>query len=170
MSQPCAIKTCKRTSRTLCHCCNQNLCRDHFVEHDDLLNSHLNPLTDEINALSDRLAAINLNNITDDSREKLNQWCINCHKIIDLAYEQKFQELDQYIISKLDKLRTDITDLRLIMSRVINQRETTKHDTYSLTSAIHDLKQNMNSIEQIQIQLNIYPLLVNDRLMQIGKK
>ncbi|CAF0954145.1 unnamed protein product [Adineta steineri] len=85
MSQPCAIKTYKRTSRTFCRCCcNQNICRDHFVEHDDLLNSHLNPLTDEINALSDRLAAISLDNITDDSCEKLNQWRINYHKIIDL--------------------------------------------------------------------------------------
>ncbi|CAF4136973.1 unnamed protein product, partial [Adineta steineri] len=65
MSQPCAIKTCKRASRTLCHCCNQNLCRDHFVEHDDLLNSQLNPLTDEVNALSDRLTAINLNKIAE---------------------------------------------------------------------------------------------------------
>ncbi|CAF0852046.1 unnamed protein product [Adineta steineri] len=169
MSQPCAIKTCKRASRTLCHCCNQNLCRDHFVQHDDLLNSQLNPLTNEVNALSDRLAVINPNNIIDDSHEKLNQWRIDCHKIIDHFYEQKCRELHQYIISKLDKLRTDITDLRLIMIRLINQQDTTKHDINSLTSAIHDLKQNMNSIEQIQIQLKIHPLLVDDRLIQIEK-
>ncbi|CAF0954965.1 unnamed protein product [Adineta steineri] len=153
----------------LCHCCNQNLCRDHFVQHDDLLNSQLNPLTDEVNTLSDRLAAINPNNIINDSHEKLNQWRIDCHKIIDHFYEQKCQELDQYIISKLDKLRTDITDLRSIMSRLIDQQETTKHDINSLTSAIHDLKQNMNSVEQIQLQLKIHPLLVDDRLIQIEK-
>ncbi len=63
MSQRCAIQDCKRASRTLCQCCNQNLCRDHFNEHDDLLNSQLNPLTDEMNVLSDRLRAINIDKI-----------------------------------------------------------------------------------------------------------
>ncbi|CAF1564779.1 unnamed protein product, partial [Rotaria sordida] len=54
MSQPCAIDGCKRTSRALCHCCQQDLCIFHLNEHNDLLNSQLNPLVDEINTLGDR--------------------------------------------------------------------------------------------------------------------
>lgn len=52
MSQWCAFVTCKRVSRTLCQCCNQYLCRDHFIQHDDLLNLKLNSLVDQINELT----------------------------------------------------------------------------------------------------------------------
>ena len=71
MSQPCAIATCKRVSRTLCYGCNQNFCREHMVEHDLSLNSQLNPLSDEINALGERLKSINLENSIGDSHQKL---------------------------------------------------------------------------------------------------
>jgi hypothetical protein len=51
MAPPCAIETCKRKSRALCHCCNKNLCPDHLKEHDDSINSQIHPLVDEINTL-----------------------------------------------------------------------------------------------------------------------
>ncbi|CAF1256035.1 unnamed protein product [Adineta steineri] len=60
MSQPCAVKDCQRTSRALCHCCNQDLCRIHLNEHDDLLNSQLNPFADELNQLHEQLNHINI--------------------------------------------------------------------------------------------------------------
>ncbi len=169
MSQSCAIQSCKRASRTLCHCCNQNLCRDHFNEHDDLLNSQLNPLTDEINALKDRLAALDPNKIAGDSREKLNQWRIDCHKTIDRFYEEKCQELDQFVIEKLDKQREDIVDLTLRMANLIDKQETTKNDINNLTSAIRDLEQNIKQIEQIRVQVDTHPLMMDDRLIQIEK-
>src|SRR5947207_1161481 len=122
MSQQCAIKDCKRASRTLCHCCNQNLCRDHFNQHDDLLNSHLIPLTDEINALADRLTTININKITNASHQKLNQWRIDSHKIIDQFYEEKCQELYQYVIGNIDKQRKSVVNLHFKMAELIEKQ------------------------------------------------
>ncbi|CAF2969709.1 unnamed protein product [Rotaria sp. Silwood2] len=169
MSQPCAIKTCKRASRTLCHCCNQNLCRDHFNEHDDLLNSQLNPLTDRVNVLGDRLTAIKIDNINNEYRQKLNQWRMNCHKKIDLYYEQKCQELDRYVTEKLDEQRKEIANLRSTMIELIDKQETTKNDINSLTLAIYTLEQKMNEIEQIHIQVDMHSLVIDDNLIQIGK-
>ncbi|CAF1353277.1 unnamed protein product [Rotaria sp. Silwood1] len=169
MSQSCAIKTCKRASRTLCHCCNENLCRDHFNEHDDLLNSQLNPLSDKVNALSDRLTAINIDKINNEHRQQVNQWRIDCHEAIDLFYEQKCQELDQYVTKKLDEQRREIADLRLTMTELIDRQETTKNDINSLTLAIHTLEQKMNEIEQIHIQIDLHSLEIDNNLIQIKK-
>jgi len=169
MSQPCAINNCKRASRTLCHCCNENLCRDHFNEHDDLLNSQLNPLTDEINALGDRLTAINIDKIKNNSRQKLDQWRIDCHKIIDRFYEEKCQELDRCVTESIDKQRKEIADVRSKMTKLIEKQETTKNDINSLTSAISNLEQKMNEIEHFRVHVDVHPLIIDDRLIQIGK-
>jgi hypothetical protein len=169
MSQPCAIQDCKRASRTLCHCCNQNLCRDHFNEHDDLLNSQLNPLADEINALADRLTAININKITKNYCEKLNQWRIDCHQIIDQFYKEKCEELDRYANESIDKQRKAITDLRSKMSELIEKQETTKNDINSLTFTIRTLERQMNEIEHIRIQVDIRRLILDNSLIEIGR-
>ena len=170
MSQhQCAINDCKRASRTLCHCCNQNLCRDHFNQHDDLLNSQLNPLTDEINALADRLSAINIDKLNNDSRRKLNQWRLDSHQLIDRFYEQKCAELDQYVSTNMDQQRRDITKLRSKMNELIEKQETTTNDIHSLTKAIGSLAEKMNEIEQMRVCVDIHPLLMDDSLIRIGQ-
>ncbi len=165
--QPCAIRDCKRASRTLCHCCNQNLCRDHFNEHDDLLNSYLNPLADEINALADRLTAINIDKITNNSRQKLDQWRIDCHQIIDQFYEEKCKELHRYANDNIDEQRKAIADLRSKMTELIEKQETTKNDINSLTSAIRTLERQLNEIEHIRLQVDIRPLMIDKNLIQV---
>lgn len=57
---PCVINKCNRVSRALCHCCNQNICILHLKEHYETLTSQLNPLTDEINVLENRLIEIDV--------------------------------------------------------------------------------------------------------------
>jgi len=169
MSQPCAVNNCKRVSRTLCHCCEQNVCRDHFNEHVDLLNSQLNPLTDDINALSDRLTAINIDKIANNSRQKLDQWRMDCHKIIDRFYEEKCHELDQCVTESIDKQRKEIADVRSKMTRLIENEETTNSDIDSLTSTIRNLEEKMNEIEHVRVQVDVHPLIIDDCLIQIGK-
>ncbi len=46
MSQPCAIETCKQTSRVLCYCCKKNLCLDHLSNHKTLIDYRSYSLTD----------------------------------------------------------------------------------------------------------------------------
>ena len=169
MSQPCAIEDCKRASRAICHCCNQNLCRDHFVEHDDLLNSQLNPLADEINTLADRLTAINIDGITSNCRKKLDQWRIDCHKKIDEFYEEKCKELDRYANENVNEERKAVTNLRSQMSELIEKQETTKHDINSLTSGIRTLDRQMSEAENIRIEMNIHPLILDNRLIEITR-
>jgi hypothetical protein len=63
--------------------------------HNGILVSKLNPLSDEINALGDRLNRMNI-------QQTLDKWRLDCHKKIDYFFEQKCQELEQTITAKTD--------------------------------------------------------------------
>ncbi|CAF1087828.1 unnamed protein product [Rotaria sp. Silwood1] len=165
MSEHCVIQTCKRVSRVLCHCCNQHFCREHFIEHDDLINFQTNPLFDEINRLDERLRRLDIDRIVGNVREKLDQWRIECHEKIDRFYKQKCQELDQYVEEKLDKQRKEINKLR---SDIIELND--KQNINLLTSTLHTLKQNMDEIEQNHVQVNIRSLLIDNDIISIDNR
>ncbi|CAF2805392.1 unnamed protein product [Rotaria sp. Silwood2] len=167
MSQPCAVSTCKRISRTLCYGCNQNFCREHMIEHDLSLNSQLNPLSDEINALGERLKSINLENAIGDSHEKLKKWRVDCYKTIDDLFEQKCQELDRCIAKKMEKQHEKISCIRVKMSELIQEQEATHKDIDSLKSTLRDLEREMSKIEQTSFQIEIKSLIIDDSLIHI---
>ncbi len=162
MSQPCATTKCHRISRGLCDCCMQQLCIQHLAEHNASLISQLNPLTDEINALSDRLQALNIQNLVGDCHQKLEEWRRDCHKKIDRIFEQKCQELDRLIDEKVKKEKEKIDQIRLKMTELIREEETTRQAIDSLTSTIHQLQRNINNIEQACFTISIRPLLIDD--------
>jgi hypothetical protein len=138
-------------------------------EHNDVLNSQLNPLVDEINALGERLKALNIQDIYGDCRQKLEQWCRDCHKKIDHFFEQKCQELDRLVAEKLDKQRENITQIRSKVAELIRDQEATRQDIDTLTSTIRHLEKEMNKIEQAHCRIDTYPLLIDDTIVQFNK-
>ena len=101
MSQPCAVTKCNRTSRGLCDCCAQNLCLQHLSEHNASLISQLNPLTDEINLLDNRLISIDIKTLTERSR----------------------QQLEQIVIEKITKQKNELNFIRIILTKLIEEQE-----------------------------------------------
>jgi len=138
-------------------------------EHNDILNSQLNPLVDEINALGERLKALNIQDIYGDCRQKLEQWCQDCHKKIDHFFEQKCQELDRLVAEKLDKQQENINHIRSKVVELIREQEATRQDIDTLTSTIRHLEKEMNKIERAQFRVDTYPLLIDDTIVQFNK-
>jgi hypothetical protein len=138
-----------------------------MIEHDLSINSQLNPLSDEINALGERLKSINLENSIGDSHQKLEKWRDDCHKTIDYFFEQKCRELDQCIAKKMEKQRQEIVRMRQKMSELIEEQEATHRDIDSLTSTVRGLEREMTKIEKTSLQVEIKPLLIDDSLIQI---
>ncbi len=169
MSQPCAVISCKRTSRALCHCCQQNVCIPHLNEHSDQLNAQLGPLADQINVLGERLKTFNIEDIISDCRQKLEQWRKDSYKKIDYYFEQKCQELDRLVLDKLNKQREDTTQIRAKAAELIRDQEATRQDIDTLTSTIRRLKKEMNEIEQERFRVNACPLLIDDCTVQFQK-
>ena len=170
MSQPCAIDNCKRASRALCHCCQQNICLPHLTEHNDQLNSQLYPLADEINTLGERLKTLNIEDIVGNCRQKLEQWRDNSHKKIDRFYKQKSQEFDDLVTNKLDKPRKTITEIRSKVADLIRDQEATRKDINTLTSTINDVKDSMDKANRTCFEVEIHPLLINDSTVQFKEK
>ncbi|CAF3627537.1 unnamed protein product [Rotaria sp. Silwood1] len=169
MSQNCSVKKCTRTSRGLCDCCQQELCLQHLTEHNALLISQLNPLTDEINALGDRLKTLDIQKTIDNSRQKLEQWRQDCYKKIDNVFEQKCQEFAQLINNRVSQQRDELNRIYLKMSELINTQETTRQEIDALTSTIRQLEENMNNIDQACSVINTGPLIIDDTSILIEK-
>jgi hypothetical protein len=167
MSQPCVIVTCKRVSRALCHCCQQNLCITHLSEHNDLLNSQLNPLTDEINVLGERLKTLNTKDILVSCHQKLEKWRVDCYKNIDHFVEKKYQELDRLIAEKLDQQQEEITHIRSKLAELIRDQEATHEDIDTLTSTIRRLEKEMNKIEETCFSVDTRPLLIDNTVVHV---
>jgi len=161
MLQQCAIATCKRLSRALCFCCQKNICIYHLKEHDDILNSKVNPLVDEINALGERLQTIDIEKKVGYCRRKLQQWRLDCYQKIDRLFEQKCQELDEFVAVKTIKQKEEINQVKAKLDKVINNQEATRQDIDLLTSNIRYLEGKMNNIEQTCIDITIQPLIID---------
>jgi len=167
MSQTCALDKCTRISRGQCDCCEQQLCLQHLNEHNASLINQLNPLTDEFNALSDRLNTLNIESITDESRRKLEQWRDRSHQQIDRLFEQKCQELDRIINEKTQKQREELNRLQSKLAEMIREQETTRQQIDSLTTKIHDLKEQMSEIEKTSFRLTTQRLVIDGGLISI---
>ena len=138
-----------------------------MIEHDLSLNSQLNPLSDEINALGERLKSINVENTIGDSHQKLEQWRTDCHKTIDHFFEQKCRELDRCIGKKMEKQREEINRVRVKMTELIREQEATHTEIDTLTSAVRELEREIRKIEQTSLQLEIRSLVIDDSYIQI---
>ncbi|CAF1151241.1 unnamed protein product [Rotaria sordida] len=167
MSQICAITSCNRLARALCHCCQKNVCIIHLNEHNNLLNNQLYPLIDNINILDNRLQTINIQKIINDYREKLEQWCVDSHKKIDEFFKEKCQELDRLVIDKIDEQKEEIYQLQSKITELIHEQQVTHQDIKELTSIIDHLEREINNIEQKYIQIFTQPLILDHNLISI---
>ncbi|CAF5148221.1 unnamed protein product, partial [Rotaria sp. Silwood1] len=169
MRQPCSIEKCMRKSRWLCDCCQQHLCLQHLNEHNAILISQLNPLTDKINALEDRLNTLNIQKTIDSGRQKLEQWRQDCYKKIDCLFEQKCQELHQFFNETVGKQREELNRINSKITGLINAQETTRQDIDLLRSTIHQLETNINNIERTRFIISTRPLVPEDTFVSITK-
>ncbi|CAF2743696.1 unnamed protein product [Rotaria sp. Silwood2] len=167
MSQTCTITSCNRLARALCHCCQKNVCIIHLNEHNDVLMNQLYPLIDNINIIDNRLQTINIKQIANDYREKLEQWRLDSHKKIDEFVKVKCQELDQLIVDKIDEQKEEIHQLQSKMTELVHEQQVTHQDIYELISIGEHLEQEINSIEQKYVQIFTRPLILDHNLISI---
>ena len=167
MSQNCALDKCTRISRGICDCCDQQLCILHLSEHNAALINQLNPLTDEFNTLTDRLNTLNIENMTADSRRKLEQWRDRSHQQIDRLFEQKCEELNRIMNTKIQKQREEVTHLQSKIAEIIREQETTRQQIDSLTTTMHDLKEQMNELENTSLRVTTQRLIIDGAMISI---
>ena len=167
MSRPCAVAGCDRPSRALCHCCNENLCRNHLAEHDDRLNGQLDPMADEINLLSDRLHSIQSNGLFADEREKIHRWRLNAHRKIDEYADERLESLNRCVRAKLAAHTYELNRLSSITHQLVEEQGTTTGDLKSLSQAIANMKKELVEMELSCFDLNYHQFEINERFIEL---
>ena len=168
-SQACAICGPKRTSRALCNCCQQYLCRDHLQEHDHQLNVQLEPLANHTNELIHRLQQFPIDLVLQPTRLQLDQWRDSALKSIERIYEEKSNEINQSIRQQLDELRQRIAQTQQTIAELIHQQDATNDQIQILTKAIENIEKQTNDLEHQPIELNIRPLIADESYIQLGR-
>ena len=169
MSDRCSINECKSSSRTQCHCCKKNFCRNHFIEHDNLPNLQLNTLADEINLLNNRLTAFNVEKLIGDSHRKLEEWRTRCYKTIDDIFQAKCREIDQHANEIVEQHRNGIHQLRLKIAELLKKQEATMKDIDTLKTMVSTQEEKLNVMEQTCFTVFARSLIVDDSLIRIDK-
>lgn len=169
MSQPCIITTCKGASYSSCNCCQQNLCNIHLNEHSELLHSQLNPLADNINVLIHRFEKLCIHETVRDYHKKLEQWRSDSYQKIDHLFKEKCKELDQLVSDILDNQKDKLNQTQSKITKLIQNKDTTRKDIESLTSTITQFDNELKNIESTLIQCNISPSIINDQTIYFEK-
>ncbi|CAF4375514.1 unnamed protein product, partial [Adineta steineri] len=118
----CVIAGCGRPANVLCHCCKENLCRNHYNEH-DYLNSKLNLLADEIDTFDRQLLGVDLKKYTQNSNDRLHQWRLDSYKAIDQYTDQKYREIEQNLMKIINQKREHIEQIRANMLDIVQKRK-----------------------------------------------
>ena len=162
----CVIVGCRRLANVLCHCCKENLCRNHYNEH-DYLNSKLNLLADEIDTFDRQLLAIDLKKYIQTTNDRLQQWRFESYKAIDQYCEQKYREIEQHLMKVITLKRESIEQLRTSMLDLVQRRMITLELIESLTSNLRTIEQDMHDIDQKHLAVHTSPLVIDRNLIQI---
>jgi len=161
-SQSCEICGPKRISRALCNCCQQYLCRDHLQEHDDLLNAQVIPLVDNINQISDRLQQFDINFLFEPIRIQLDQWKQSAFQSIEHIYEQKSNQINQFINKQLKNLREQTEQTQKTIEKLVQQQDATHEQIDNLITKIQNIEKEINILENKSIEVDIHPLIIDD--------
>ncbi|CAF1017710.1 unnamed protein product [Rotaria sp. Silwood1] len=164
----CVITACRRPANVLCYCCKENLCRNHYNEH-DYLNSKLNLLVDEIDTFDKQLLAIDLKKYIQTSTDKLQQWRFDSYKTIDHYCDQKYREIEQYIMKIINQKRENVEQLRTNIVELMQKHRMTLELIESLTLNLRTIENEMNDIDQKHLSLRTSPLILDRDLIHIDE-
>ncbi|CAF4791336.1 unnamed protein product [Rotaria magnacalcarata] len=127
----------------------------------------MNPLADEINTLDNQLSLLNVDQVIDKCRQKLDKWRHECHATVDRFYEEKCQELQQRCVEKVGKKQKKIHQLKLKTNELMREQEATHDDICSLKATINDIKRDINQFEENGIVVDADPLIINQNFVYI---
>ncbi|CAF5168489.1 unnamed protein product, partial [Rotaria magnacalcarata] len=120
-----------------------------------------------INTLDNQLSLLNVDQVIDKCRQKLDKWRHECHATVDRFYEGKCQELQQRCVEKVGKKQKKIHQLKLKTNELMREQEATHDDICSLKATINDIKRDINQFEENDIVVDADPLIINQNLVYI---
>jgi hypothetical protein len=168
MPELCVIDQCRRTSRAVCKCCHQDLCLEHFWQHNDSIRCQLNTLKKELNDVESRFKFLDTGKSVTTFRRQMKQWRIDSYTTVDHFYDRKCQEFNRYIQAKVGDSNNDIDRLQRRINDFIDIEYGGQRDIDFIKSNINALNGKAAKLEQTPFPITISPLKIDENLIQIN--
>ncbi|UJR18057.1 hypothetical protein I4U23_004957 [Adineta vaga] len=166
--KPCEIDNCQRMSATLCHHCQKNVCRRHFVEHADQLVEELHPLVDRMNGFGESLHSFSVQKYKQELLDKLTKWHDKAIEDINKLYELKKQRLEflfqenEVVYGEQTTNHLKVVDtLKNETVSNIQENEVTFEQLEILKQKLNELENNVNETHTSLIRCDITPLFID---------
>ena len=138
-----------------------------YSSDDERIHDQLNPLTDEINTLTAELIRLTSEQLTLNCREQLDQWCENCHTMINRFYERKCEELNRHGLKRLRSCQSEIDQIRGKMSQLMSEHQIADDDLEMLTWNIYDLKRKIRKMKEKSFEIDFQAFKLDENLISI---
>jgi hypothetical protein len=172
--KPCEIESCQRISATICHHCNKNICRHHFVQHADELMEELNPLADSFNELGEKISSFSVKEYKQKAADKLMQWRDEAIQNINDLYELKKQKLDlliednKEVFAQRTTSHSEVLDtLKNETAALVKEGDVTFEQLQILKKKLHILEDNVNQTHSNLVYCDIKSFLVDYTLVLV---
>lgn len=164
--QKCQLDSCNRASSTKCFCCTKNVCTRHFLEHIELVKAQIDPLTNQINEMLEKIQDMTINPIIELSFAQLQQWQRDMHQRIDETFLAKSKEMEDLINQNKEKFvehqKQQLENLVKIQDEIrqlVENDDITAERIHVLKSQITFVQGNLTSLKKNFLVVNIKDLV-----------
>lgn len=158
MPQLCCVYQCEYSTLTSCRCCQKNVCREHFLQHDQTIRSKFNRLTTQIDSIAQRLESFDIERILVDIATKLHQWRCDSFELIEKFYREKLNEVYRFVEENFHQKEKKCDEFQTKLIEMINLQRATSGELEHLTKSIEHLKSELDDLENLSIELHVNPL------------
>lgn len=123
-----------------------------------------------IENLNQQIKTLNIQPIVENSREKLDQWRMECHRKIDQIFERKIHDIHRFIDEKIDDQRSEIRRLQSKLDQFTYQDEIDKQDFDSIQSIIDDIQMEIDYIKELYRHISTHAFELDDNIIHINNQ
>jgi ElaB/YqjD/DUF883 family membrane-anchored ribosome-binding protein len=168
----CEIEKCQLMPAALCHHCNKNICRHHFVQHADELMEELKPLADSFDELGEKISSFCVKEYKQKAFDKLMQWHDEAIQNINDFYELKkkkldllFQDNEEVFAQRATSHLEDLDTLKNETDAFVKKGQITFKQLQMLKETLHALEDRVNQTHTKLVYWDIKPLSVDSTLV-----
>ncbi|CAF1398249.1 unnamed protein product [Adineta ricciae] len=128
-------------------------------------------MTNTVNSYISQMNELNIEQIHRDAQNKLSYWRNDSHRRINEFYQEKLEELQDYISEVKALYETKMRTIEDYLNQLVNQQDMSEEDSrLFIHSKNQAIQQTLEELKQICVQINPHPIIIDESEICIGKK
>ncbi|CAF1181166.1 unnamed protein product [Adineta ricciae] len=127
-------------------------------------------MTSTVNSYISQMNELNIEQIHRDAENKLAYWRNDSHRRINEFYQEKLEELQNYITEVKALYETKMRTIGNYLNQLANQQDMSEEDSrLFIHSTNQAIQQTLEELKQICVQINPHPIIIDESEICIGK-